>query len=476
MHVALQVIREFVLVKIFNHFFHRRTLFQVMLDLAFIVGALIFALFLQNKGSGVQSDVVLAGTGRGILMGAAILSVNFALGLYSQGAQMNVSQIRARFVLSFFLSLCIAAGILALLPLPFPYRNLQALIVLLLMAGVVLVFRLFGGNAISAIYTPRRVLVFGSGARARDVGQSLKKYDPSIELIGYFCGPQEKEILVSRNSVIGEGSTLTQVVSTYRVDEIVVALTERRGGSMPLRELLDCKLSGIQVTDLATHFESFLGQIRLESVSAGWLIFGNGFNQGFMRSVVKWVFDFFGTVVLLMVSAPIMLVTAAMIFVESKGPILYRQERVGLNGKSFKVIKFRSMYIDAEKDGTPRWASADDPRITRIGKWIRKTRIDELPQLFSVLKGDMSLVGPRPERPFFVEKLTQSIPFYAVRHSVKPGLTGWAQVRYHYGASVEDTEKKLQYDLFYVKNHSWFLDLVILFETVGVVLTGKGAQ
>ena len=190
MHVDLQVIREFVLVKIFNHFFHRRTLFQVMLDLAFIVGALIFALFLQNKGSGVQSDVVLAGTGRGILMGAAILSVNFALGLYSQGAQMNVSQIRARFVLSFFLSLCIAAGILALLPLPFPYRNLQALIVLLLMAGVVLVFRLFGGNAISAIYTPRRVLVFGSGARARDVGQSLKKYDPSIELIGYFCGPQ----------------------------------------------------------------------------------------------------------------------------------------------------------------------------------------------------------------------------------------------------------------------------------------------
>ena len=240
--------------------------------------------------------------------------------------------------------------------------------------------------------------------------------------------------------------------------------------------MLDCKLSGIQVTDLSTHFESFLGQIRLESVSAGWLIFGNGFNQGFMRSVVKWVFDFFGTVVLLMVSAPVMLVTAAMIFVESKGPILYRQERVGLQGKTFNVIKFRSMYVDAEKDGTPRWATAGDPRITRVGKWIRKTRIDELPQLFSVLKGDMSLVGPRPERPFFVEKLIQEIPFYAARHSVKPGLTGWAQVRYHYGASVEDTQQKLQYDLYYVKNNSWFMDLVILFETVGVVLTGKGAQ
>lgn len=464
------------MVKIFNHFFHRRTLFQVVLDLAFIVGALIFALFLQSRDEGVQTNAILAGAGRGILMGAAILSVNFALGLYSQGAQMNGSQIRARFVLSFFLSLCIATGILALLPLPHPYRNLQALVVLLLMAGSVLLFRLFGGNAISAIYTPRRVLVFGSGARARDVGQSLKKYDPSIELIGYFCGPQETETLVPRNSVIGEGSTLTQVVKNYRVDEIVVALTERRGGSMPLRELLDCKLNGIQVTDLATHFEQFLGQIRLDSVSAGWLIFGNGFNQGFMRSVVKWGFDFLGSVILLIFSAPFMIVTAALVFMESKGPILYRQERVGLNGKSFNVIKFRSMYTDAEKDGTPRWASADDPRITRVGKWIRKTRIDELPQLFSVLKGDMSLVGPRPERPFFVDKLTQSIPFYAVRHSVKPGLTGWAQVRYHYGASVEDTEQKLQYDLFYVKNHSWFLDLVVLFETVGVVLTGKGAQ
>ena len=468
--------QEFALVKIFNHFFHRRTLLQVMLDLVFIVVALIFSLFLQNSEGCMQSGAILAGAWRGLLMGAAILSVNFALGLYSQGTQMNVSQIRARFVLSFFMSLGIATGILAFLPLPYPYRNLQTLVVLLLMAGSVLVFRLFGGNAISAIYTPRRVLVFGSGARARDVGQSLKKYDPSIELIGYFCGPQEKETLVSENSIIGEGNTLTQVVRTYRVDEIVVALTERRGGSMPLRELLDCKLSGIQVTDLATHFEQFLGQIRLDSVSAGWLIFGNGFNQGFMRSIVKWAFDFVGTVILLIVSAPAMLVTAALIFMESKGPILYRQERVGLNGKFFNVIKFRSMYTDAEKDGTPRWASAGDPRITRIGKWIRKTRIDELPQLFSVLKGDMSLVGPRPERPFFVEKLTHNIPFYAVRHSVKPGLTGWAQVRYHYGASVEDTEKKLQYDLFYVKNHSWFLDLVILFETVGVVLTGKGAQ
>jgi exopolysaccharide biosynthesis polyprenyl glycosylphosphotransferase len=180
--------------------------------------------------------------------------------------------------------------------------------------------------------------------------------------------------------------------------------------------------------------------------------------------------------VLLLLAAPVMLVTAVLVFLESGLPIFYRQERVGLNGQTFNVIKFRSMRQDAEKDGTPRWAGAGDARVTRVGKFIRKTRIDELPQLLCVLKGDMSLVGPRPERPYFVERLTQDIPYYALRHGVKPGLTGWAQVRYHYGASVKDAEQKLQYDLYYVKNHSWFLDLIVLFETVGVVLTGKGAQ
>ena len=171
-----------------------------------------------------------------------------------------------------------------------------------------------------------------------------------------------------------------------------------------------------------------------------------------------------------------MLLTIILIAIESGFPIFYRQERVGMNGRLFNVIKFRSMRTDAEKDGKPRWATGNDSRVTRVGRFIRKTRIDELPQLVNVLKGDMSMVGPRPERPFFVDQLTREIPFYAVRHSVKPGVTGWAQVRYHYGASVEDSAEKLQYDLYYVKNHTLFLDLVVLFETVGVVLTGKGAQ
>ena len=206
------------------------------------------------------------------------------------------------------------------------------------------------------------------------------------------------------------------------------------------------------------------------------MIFGDGFNQGLFRTAVKRVFDILSALVLLVLAAPIMLVAAIVIKLDSRGPIFYRQERVGLNGSTFPVTKFRSMREDAEKDGKPRWASVQDDRVTKVGHFMRRTRIDELPQLINVLKGEMSMVGPRPERPYFVEQLTQQIPYFAVRQSVKPGVTGWAQVRYQYGATVEDSIEKLQYDLYYVKNHTLFLDIVVLFETVAVVITGKGAR
>jgi sugar transferase (PEP-CTERM system associated) len=270
--------------------------------------------------------------------------------------------------------------------------------------------------------------------------------------------------------------SLVETAKERGVDEIVVALTERRAGSMPLRQLLDCKLQGIKVYDINSHFEKRLGQIRIDYLNAGWLIFGDGFNQGLARTAVKRVFDIACASTLIAIASPVMLLAAALIRLESRGPVLYRQERVGMNGEDFVVVKFRSMRTDAEKDGKPRWATAGDDRITRVGHFIRRTRIDELPQLFSVLKGDMSLVGPRPERQYFVEQLTQEIPFYAVRHSVKPGVTGWAQVRYQYGSTIEDSQEKLQYDLYYVKNHTLFLDILILFETVRVVLTGQGAR
>jgi sugar transferase (PEP-CTERM system associated) len=339
-----------------------------------------------------------------------------------------------------------------------------------------LVRRSYMAGTQSERFTHTRVLVYGIGPRAMRMGEMLKSTDPSIEVVGYYANPTDQaDSNAARNEATTEQS-LTEVVQAKRVQEIVVAVTERRGGTMPLRELLDCKLHGVRVVDSASYFEKSLGQVRRDSVSVGWLVFGDGFEKGPMHTISKRLFDIFFATVLLLLTLPLIALTAILIFLESGAPVLYRQERVGLHGRSFNVVKFRSMRTDAEKDGTPRWASNRDDRVTGVGRIIRKLRIDELPQLFNVLVGDMSLVGPRPERPFFVNKLTKELPYYAVRHCLKPGITGWAQVRYHYGASVEDAAEKLQYDLYYVKNRTLFLDLVVLFETIGVVLTGKGAQ
>lgn len=321
-----------------------------------------------------------------------------------------------------------------------------------------------------------RILIFGVGAKALEVRNALAASKSDVEIVGFYPSLQEGEqASVEPSLILPTDKSLTETARALGVDEIVVAVAQRRGGVLPLRELLDCRLYGICVRDLASHFEHWQGQIRLDALKAGWLIFGGGFSQSYWRWAVKSVFDMICSGILLLMTLPVMAVTAIAIVVESGFPIFYRQERVGLNGQPFNVIKFRSMRTDAEKDGRPRWAQAGDNRVTRVGRIIRKLRIDELPQLFSVFNGDMSLVGPRPERPFFVDQLTKEIPFYAVRHSIKPGVTGWAQVRYHYGASVEDAVEKLQYDLYYVKNHSLLLDLKILLGTVSVVVLAKGA-
>jgi sugar transferase (PEP-CTERM system associated) len=241
-------------------------------------------------------------------------------------------------------------------------------------------------------------------------------------------------------------------------------------------ELLACRTLGVRVTDLPRFFERMRGEVPIEALKASWLIYGDGFRQGLARRSVKRTFDLLASAVLLVVAAPVMALTAIAISLESGGPVIFRQERAGRGGRPFVLLKFRSMRADAEADGKPRWATREDDRVTAVGRFIRKLRIDELPQLFNVLKGEMSLVGPRPERPGFVEDLAREIPFYQVRHTVKPGITGWAQVRCEYGASVEDAKRKLQFDLYYVKNHSLVLDLLIAFETVRVVLSGKGAR
>ena len=460
------------MIRIFNHYVHSSALRGMLFDLGLVLMVAIVAVGYQ-VGS-VDVAVPLAGT-HVVSFAACLFVINSASGLYESAHAETPGRSVARALLVLMVALPLAYAIFGLLPATFSHRET---VQLSMMAGVsaLIMRRAYLSHSSAAAAGRIRILIFGAGPAAVVVGNTLKSADPNAHIVGYVAGPNEREPAVLAREILALEGTLPEMARRLGVDEIVVALTERRAGSMPLRELLDCKVSGIKVYDLNTHFEKTLGQIRVDYLSASWLIFGDGFNQGAWRTAVKRVFDIVCAAVLCLVSAPLMVAAAACIKFESRGPVLYRQERVGQNGRPFSIAKFRSMRTDAEKDGTPRWASANDDRVTRVGHVIRRLRIDELPQLLNVLRGDMSLVGPRPERPFFVEQLTQEIPFYALRHSVKPGVTGWAQVRYSYGGTIEESQEKLQFDLYYVKNHTLFLDLVVLMETVGVVLTGKGAR
>ena len=261
-----------------------------------------------------------------------------------------------------------------------------------------------------------------------------------------------------------------------RATEVVLALQERRN-ALPLKDLLRVKTTGVTVSDISTFLERETGRIDLNSVNPSWLIFSDGFASGqMMSSFFKRAFDIVASLLLLIATLPVILITILLIKIESKGPAFYRQRRVGLYNQSFDILKLRSMRQDAEIGGNAVWAAERDPRITRIGRFIRKVRIDELPQTWTVLKGEMSFVGPRPERPQFVEQLEQQLPYYAERHMVKPGITGWAQINYPYGASIEDARHKLEYDLYYAKNYSPFLDLLIMLQTLRVVLWPTGAR
>jgi len=461
------------MIRIFNHYIHRAALRSIAFDIGIVLFVALAVVSLQFGG--LFNAVPVAGT-HVVSFAACLFVINSASGLYEPGQSATAGRALARALMVLLVALPLAFLIFGLLP---PSFIDNSRVQFSMMAGVsaLILRRAYLSHASGVPARRTRILVFGAGPAALVVAETLRKADPNAHIVGFVAGPNEREAAVPEGEILTmNGASLQQLAHQLRVDEIVVALTERRSGSMPLRQLLDLKASGTKVYDLNTHFEKTLGQIRIDFLNASWLIFGDGFNQGEWRTAVKRVFDVFSASILLLGTAPVMLVTALLIKLESPGPVLYRQERVGQNGRLFSIAKFRSMRTDAEKDGKPVWAAANDNRVTRVGGVIRKLRIDELPQLLNVLRGDMSLVGPRPERAFFVEQLTQEIPFYALRHSVKPGVTGWAQVRYPYGATVEDSLQKLQYDLYYVKNHTLFLDLVILMDTVGVVLTGKGAR
>ncbi len=267
---------------------------------------------------------------------------------------------------------------------------------------------------------------------------------------------------------------LIEKVRRGKIDKIILSLDERRG-TLPVQELLQCRLMGVEVLEAPSVYEQLTGKIPLEQIKPSWLIFSDGFRISEHIRILKRLLDVVVAGVSLVIFAFPMALIAILIKLDSKGPVLFKQERVGEGGKVFTLIKFRTMRVDAEKDG-PRWAQKDDPRVTRVGRILRRTRLDELPQLVNILKGDMSLVGPRPERPCFVEQLRQVIPYYDIRHYIKPGLTGWAQVKFGYTSSVEDSMEKVRYDLYYVKNMSIFLDILILFHTLKIILFGRGAK
>ena len=322
-----------------------------------------------------------------------------------------------------------------------------------------------------------RVLVLGDGKKADLIRQAIKTGElKGVNIVSYIAMPSDNKVGNSNADI--QGMSLIQYVEDLDIDEIVIAVDDQRSIDFPTKELIDCKMSGINVLDLVTFFERRAGKIRLDMVNPSWLYLSDGFQVGALRRIGKRVVDIIVVLLLLPIAFPLMIIVALAVIIDSRGRglILYSQVRVKQDGQPFKIYKFRSMVSDAEKDGIARWTSKNDSRITRVGMVIRKGRLDELPQLFNVLKGDMSFVGPRPERPEFVAELAKTIPYYEERHRVKPGLTGWAQVCYSYGDSEEDSIQKLQYDLFYVKNYSVLLDILILLQTAEVVMLGKGAQ
>jgi sugar transferase (PEP-CTERM system associated) len=405
-----------------------------------------------------------------------MVCVNGAFGLYRRDQRLDFVNFVARSIVALFVGFVVAYVAFG----AFPYGNViqDALwfTVLYALAGLVIAHQVLLLPLTRAVF-PHRILVLGTGADARAVEQCLDEANqPNLKLMGFYPLGQGGTPAVAARRIVSPEYAIDEAAWKLGIDEVVVAVREQRGGVLPLEQLLSCRISGVRVSDLAGFFERIRGEVPVDSLKTSWLIYGEGFRQGTWRNVMKRGFDLFAALLLLVVTAPIMLLAALAIALETGFPIIYRQERVGARGQRFMLLKFRSMVRDAEPNGEAQWASVNDARVTRVGRVLRRMRIDELPQLLNVLKGEMSFVGPRPERPCFVAKLTEKIPFYGVRHSVKPGITGWAQVRASYGASVEDAVRKLQFDLYYVKNHTIFLDLLILLETVRVVLFAEGSR
>lgn len=463
-----------MMIRLFGHYVSKLHLLLGVAEFLVMFYSLLAGYYMRfSAGRELLGDTPETLSYTAIVYAAAMTISMIAVGLYQRGMPFGAGLL-VRIILSFLLASVAMSVVFYTFPELVVGRGVMAYTMVFTFVGVLGLRTLFYRLTHSELQSTT-VLVLGTGRQAQMIAD-LEPHQGGFRVVGYIP-VNEQETNIPNYRWLKHERRLMDIVLAYEVDEIVVAPDDRRL-RLPVDEILDCKMSGTMVLDLLSFFEKETSRIKLDVLHPSWIFFSDGFRLSGFANSSKRILDLFVSGLILLLAWPLMLLVALAILIESrgKGPILFHQVRVGRNGRTFRVHKFRSMRTDAEADGVARWATKNDSRITRVGAFIRKTRLDELPQVFNVLLGEMSLVGPRPERPEFVEQLEKEIPFYAERHRVKPGLTGWAQLSYPYGATMEDARNKLEFDLYYVKNASAFLDLIILLETVEVVLWGKGAQ
>lgn len=464
------------MIRLFRHYVPRSLLILAVVEALIFFFSIYLGKSLRVLSYNMAQPGMVDVLPEGLVFAGIMLTIMVALGLYERNFWDDKWDMLLRVAVSFLLGFFAMTLVYYLLPDLYLGRGEFGLAFSVAFTAVALARFIFLQMADQDILK-RRILVLGAGKKAAQLKPLMGNTGKcGFRVVGYVRLNGETEA-VDPDRLLTVDSTLYELSVKYQIDEIVVAMEDRRK-AFPIEEILECKINGVEVTDLSTFCERETGRINLNALHPSSMIFSDGFHQAVLKTTSKRLFDILASLSLLLVTWPIMLLTAAAIWIESggRGPVFYYQERVGKNDRLFKVIKFRSMRTDAEQDGVARWAQKKDSRITRVGAFIRDSRIDELPQLFNVLRGHMSFVGPRPERPAFVTELSKSIPYYSMRHRVNPGITGWAQICYPYGASAEDAREKLQYDLYYIKNYSLFLDLMVLLQTAHAILWGRGAR
>ncbi len=461
------------MIRLFKHYIPHAVILLGLIDIALLLAAGEMAWRLRTSQIGIDLGPLADRAWQLIGFAGVILTAMIAVGVYGADALRSMRFATARLLVA------VSLGIIGLTFVDFLFGGhnfwRSTLAYAMLGAIVALVMnRLVVGGILGASAFRRRVLVLGAGMRADRLRKLSERPESGFVIVGYVAMTESQPTVleaINRSAI----HNLTRYVENLGASEVVLALEERRN-ALPLPDLLRIKTTGVHVNDFSSFIERETGRVDLDTVNPSWLIFSDGFSSGrAISSVAKRLFDITVSLLLLALTAPVILLFALLVKLDSKGPAFFRQVRVGLYGQDFAVIKLRSMRTDAEVNGA-QWAVENDPRVTRLGRFIRKVRIDELPQTWSVLKGEMSFVGPRPERPEFVSDLEQQLPFYAERHMVKPGITGWAQINYPYGASIDDSRHKLEFDLYYAKNYTPFLDLLILLQTLRVVLWHEGAR